>query len=724
MFPASPRSIFREPLRFFCLSIVAIFTGLLALQKVYDYDVWWHLRSGQWIVEHRSFLKADPFSFSTSGAEWVFPYWLSDPFYYLFYTTVGIEGLQMVNAVVLATTALFLCLFLIGRNLPVLVAALLVVWAAQLARFRFILRPLVFKFAGVIFLFWFFFGKPAPRYRYALFFLVVLVWNGLYPAAFLAQVFAGFLLLEKLIERACKSPRYNPGDIRDALVLLGLASLALLINPYGADLYRLAYGGLFTDYAAGITLVEEQQTLAWSEHLGFAALVALTTGTFWVGRRNFRLLTLLVFIAFVALAWGSMRFLGLSAFAMTVVIGVNLANYSWPAWLSLRDRRRWWPGAIAVAVLVASCAFLWQATFQKTRGYEFGLGVKPGRFPYAAVQLLKDAGFSGNIYNSWKFGGFLQWQLPEAKTFIDGRCLPAQLTLHERFKTIGLHAFSRYLTENGVQVALLDRQDLRDIDYFVNMPGYRQAYADDISVLFVRNDLNLVQTQNSTGKYRYLRLGGYEFEYLAPLATGPEASLVEEELLRAINLAPESFFETFLLAYFYEARNDPRAAAQYLAAARKNPGFAVTHFEIGRRGGQAALKAGQWALAAELASLALDYQKTGDLYFLLGAAQHQQKQREAAEKSYRASLALAENGRVRNNLGFLLLEMDQPGAARETFAKGLDDRTGADREQSLYGLALALGKLRPTKEAATVRARLAAEFPKSPYLNRLPAGGQ
>jgi tetratricopeptide (TPR) repeat protein len=298
--------------------------------------------------------------------------------------------------------------------------------------------------------------------------------------------------------------------------------------------------------------------------------------------------------------------------------------------------------------------------------------------------------------------------------------LPAQLALHERFKTIDRHEFARYLSENRVQAALLDRQDLRDVDYMANMPGFRQAHADDIAILFVRNDLLAAPAATAPGSYRYLRPGGYEFEYLAPLAAGPEAALVEEELLRAAAGAPEGFFENFLLAYFYDARNDPRAAARYLLAARKNPGFAFTHFEIGARGGRAALRAGQWALAVEIVTQALEYQKTGEHHFLLGAAQQQLQRRPAAEKSYRTSLELAENGRVRNNLGFLLLDMGEAEAAKETFAKGLDQRSGADREQSLYGLAQAYATLKNDREASAMRVRLATEFPQSSYLGRLP----
>lgn len=703
------------------LLVVMIFAGLMALQKIYDYDLWWHLRSGQWIVEQGAFPSVDPFSFSTSGADWVYVYGLADPIFYLLQKWLGINGLQIFTAGIIVGSVGALYLFLTrNRHWCPAAAALLTICVVQVARFRFMVRPLVFKFAGIVFLFWFFYRKGALRWRYPLFFLAVVLWNWFYPAAFLAQLFALFLLLEKLVERLCRSGRYVAGDLRDALILVALASLALLVNPNGAGLYKMLYGSFFVDYATSTFVVEEHQPLIWNQRPLFALLIGLAAASFFVGRRNFRILTLLIFAVFVFLAWGSVRYVGIAAFAVAGVIAVNLSEWSAPNWVEGWFSGKKWPALLVMGALTAGCIFLWQATFQKTRGYEFGLGIKTNRYPYAAVQLLKDVGFSGNIYNSWKFGGFLQWHLPTAKTFIDGRCLPAQLALYDRFKSIERHAFSRYLTEKQVQAALLDRQDLRDIDYFANMPGFRQVFADDLSVLFIRNDLILAQGQNSTGGYKYLRQGGYEFEYLAPLAVGPDAPLVEGELLKATKEAPDSFFENFLLAYFYEARGDSRAAAQYLLAARKNPGFSVTHFNIGSRGGQAALKARQWELAVEIVSLALDYQKTGELYFLLGTAQHQLKQREAAEKAYHVSLDLAENGRVRNNLGFLLLEMDRPEAARETFAKGFDGRTGTDREQSLYGLVLALGKLQRMKEAAEMRGRLMREFPQSQYLQKLP----
>src|SRR5437899_1081720 len=67
----------------------------------YDSDFWWHLRTGQYIVEHRVLPVSDPFSFTTAGAPLTYPgetvtrrfnlthEWLSQTLLYLVYRAGG-----------------------------------------------------------------------------------------------------------------------------------------------------------------------------------------------------------------------------------------------------------------------------------------------------------------------------------------------------------------------------------------------------------------------------------------------------------------------------------------------------------------------------------------------------------------------------------------------------------------------------------------------------------
>ena len=58
--------------------------GLLAMtaRNALDPDLWWHLRTGQWIVDTGHIPHADPFSFTRTGHAWVSHEWLSEVAFY------------------------------------------------------------------------------------------------------------------------------------------------------------------------------------------------------------------------------------------------------------------------------------------------------------------------------------------------------------------------------------------------------------------------------------------------------------------------------------------------------------------------------------------------------------------------------------------------------------------------------------------------------------------
>src|SRR5205807_1060927 len=43
-----------------------------------DADIWWHIRAGEWMVQHHQILHSDPFSAPTIGRPWLDYSWLFD----------------------------------------------------------------------------------------------------------------------------------------------------------------------------------------------------------------------------------------------------------------------------------------------------------------------------------------------------------------------------------------------------------------------------------------------------------------------------------------------------------------------------------------------------------------------------------------------------------------------------------------------------------------------
>jgi len=69
--------MFQSTRRLLAIVVMAvIFT--LAAQPITDPDFWWHLKTGQYIVETRSIPHTDIFSTLRFGSEWVTHEWLSE----------------------------------------------------------------------------------------------------------------------------------------------------------------------------------------------------------------------------------------------------------------------------------------------------------------------------------------------------------------------------------------------------------------------------------------------------------------------------------------------------------------------------------------------------------------------------------------------------------------------------------------------------------------------
>src|SRR4051812_27505189 len=60
-------------------ALVVVFTWFLFPRTTWftlnDFDVWWHIRSGEWIMQNHELPKTDPFSVTGAGKPWVAYSW-------------------------------------------------------------------------------------------------------------------------------------------------------------------------------------------------------------------------------------------------------------------------------------------------------------------------------------------------------------------------------------------------------------------------------------------------------------------------------------------------------------------------------------------------------------------------------------------------------------------------------------------------------------------------
>ncbi|MEJ2283135.1 MAG: tetratricopeptide repeat protein [Desulfobacterales bacterium] len=180
-------------------------------------------------------------------------------------------------------------------------------------------------------------------------------------------------------------------------------------------------------------------------------------------------------------------------------------------------------------------------------------------------------------------------------------------------------------------------------------------------------------------------------------------------------LAPHSFQAHFLLAFFLEiSGRHADALAQYLLAGRANPRLAFVHYDLGRRGGNLAVRLKEWDRAAALVKEALRFKDDGELLFLLATSLYQSGQRDEAEKAYLEILS-RDPQQVASlvNLGYLYLDAASFQKAQELHRRALD--VSPENEAALFGLALALQRGGRAEEASRRWQEFLEKHPQSPW---------
>jgi hypothetical protein len=333
--------------------------ALAATAPVRNYDFFWHLATGRWIVEHRALPDVDPFAIASDKHPWVNGEWLFEVTAYAAEQVAGLAGMSFVRALLAA--AIFLLIFV--RTKDVLLTAIAFAGAMQ----TFDLRP---SSAAMLFVVLAITARGWIAHA-----VIAAFWINIHPSALLAP---GIALLVT----------------RRPLPVLASA-LGLLANPYGwraiaspLELMSFVQSGAFVN-AEWLPSRVTQFPLLYLLVLGGAA-------AFIVKREEW---------------WRALLFAGFAYLAIRHVRNQPLFFAAFPLLVPRFELRK------PIAYGTAAAAIVLVALTTDHR-----LGVAPERFPLEAVARLKASGLRGNIYNPDQFGGFVIWSFyPERRALTDGR---------------------------------------------------------------------------------------------------------------------------------------------------------------------------------------------------------------------------------------------------------------------------------------------------------------
>jgi hypothetical protein len=413
---------------------VVLFALALSCFKVFNYDLFWHLRTGQWIVEHLSVPRTDMFSFTREGMEWIDAQWIFQVVLYAFHSVFGGRGATLLQAALLAATLLFLLFSTPGRA-PLA--------AKALAGFIFLLsisprvdcRP---ENLSCLYLAAMCFGLERARRGNSWWLAPVAVVQllfvnseGLWPLGLaLAGAYAGDVFLEAWSRKAARAEAR-----RLAAWGLALAAMALfsLIQPHGARAAAFPVLLLLEITEKGTapkSIISEFQPMIANGRLlaifwPFVVLCAAALVSVALCRRRSRVMLTLLGLATVFLALSARRNLSVASVVMAQVLMAHLAALAeFRPRLLPAERFVKWCAVLALtgAMFLSAWSLLVPVRQWDGSGRTEGLGIEMGKYPVETADYLKSISYRGNIINSENIGGYLIWSLwPQCKVFADPR---------------------------------------------------------------------------------------------------------------------------------------------------------------------------------------------------------------------------------------------------------------------------------------------------------------
>jgi len=466
-------------------TIVVVFGSAFVLQ---DADTFWHIRTGEWILANATVPTVDVFSYTANGRPWIANDWLADVIFATAFRISGWRGVVELTALAIGAVAAIVCFYLmriLRFSLAIGTTAIIIL----LIKPQCLARPLVFSYALMcIWLIALLDRDDRDRNEHLPLVLIPLMvlWANIHGSFTLGlmflYIFAGYACYQHLASGRLAGLRWE-------LVVVLAVSVAALITPYGIESALITPKALSMSFAL-------QNIIEWRPpdfqelriYLVYVIGVVSVVAALGVRLSGPRLPTfiLLMYLGFTHIR-GLVQFVLLVPLVLARPIAVRASYLQTqrfsetgpvdPVLQFVRKHIVTLPAAGFVVAVIATAA-AWRLAEARP---------PPSIAPQAAIDHVKRAGITGNVFNSYDFGGYLIFSgIPTA---VDGRAQPfGDDALRRHFNAINLvdiaDAF-RILDEYGVTWAILRPTEPLGRE-LARSDAWEKIYADEHALVFVR----------------------------------------------------------------------------------------------------------------------------------------------------------------------------------------------------------------------------------------------
>jgi len=412
------------------LFVVILALGLftMAARSVTDPDVWWHLRTGQLIVQTHKVFHTDPYSFTRFGQPWVDHEWLSQVLIFGLYRLAGWGGLIVGFGAVIA--AAFLVVFLRCPGRPYL-AGVITLWGAFASVPSWGVRPqmLTLLLASVLLLIL----ERSYQHPKLLWWTpaLMLLWVNLHAGYALGIALMALFLVGDALDAGFGFVVFDSKDASQPAARFRALALAMVVcvavvplNPYGVAMY--AYPLQTLRSRAMQNYIGEWLSPDFHQHryLPTLAMILATVALPALSPRRLRPREVLLLLVTTYAALRSVRHIPIYA-----LVAIPILSAMTLAWLQehcvakglewkrtpMTPSKTWVNAVLLAGFLVFMVARVGYVTHHQAE-------TEAKELPAATVSFIAAQRPPAPLLNHYNWGGYFVWRLyPEYRVYIDGR---------------------------------------------------------------------------------------------------------------------------------------------------------------------------------------------------------------------------------------------------------------------------------------------------------------
>ncbi len=464
------------------LLVIGYITFLITLSFHTEFDPYWHIRVGEWIVNNLKVPTTGLFSHTKADAQWTPHSWLSEVVIFLLFKAWGWPGLVMMGVTATTLSILIMLKYLLEK-LPPMRAMYLLLMAYGLLIAHIMPRPHIL--ALPLMTYWFVGLLKANEQHKApsLYLILILVlWTNLHGSYLIGLVYVLFFALEAIVTAPANINRFLLS--KQWGLFFGISLASLMLTPLGIDGLLLPFQ--LTDQSYSMSIISEWVSPNF-QHFNFLELWLIVIIIFgFTQKMELPLLRLVFLLGLIHLSLQHNRYAAdLMSLQGPLILAMPLAKH----WQYTKQESNFTLADLAPVTSLGKTLFIlallsWSIYVIKIKDIEFLSSKRINTM----LMTVRQAQLPGKVFNDYNIGGYLIFHGFE--TFIDSR---AELYRDDTLKLF-MEATSLAGGEKPLET-LLSQYDITwsfltakspAVSYFNMHPDWMPIYANEYAAIHVR----------------------------------------------------------------------------------------------------------------------------------------------------------------------------------------------------------------------------------------------